>query len=199
MRTKIQDLITTQPGYLPKIGSKSELEELNENEFILPLYSNSVPQDLDGQSIEVQYKSKTRRKRFRSRNFTTDYVNQSGSSTKQTSEMKLVAHKNPFNIELHEISDEDETIAVGLPNVRSLSIISPKPRFMRARQYFIRLRKGLLDWIDFQTTKLQQAELNQNSKEASEVSRNLNRVQQRLNTITQLEEEYYRYWELYGR
>lgn len=57
--------------------------------------------------------------------------------------MRFLFQKSPLSIELHEVPNQLDTIATGLPNVRSLSVIPPEPRFVQAEQYFFRLRKGL--------------------------------------------------------
>ncbi|CAH8616955.1 unnamed protein product [Dicrocoelium dendriticum] len=100
-------------------------------------------------------------------------------------------------IELLEVDSDSVDIALGVPNSRKPPAVPAAPRICRARSFFSQLKSGLSEWIELQTTLLQQAELGQDVATEKLVSEFLSRLQRRLSTITRLEEEYIRFYRVY--
>ncbi|VDO58399.1 unnamed protein product [Schistosoma margrebowiei] len=101
------------------------------------------------------------------------------------------------NIVVRQVDATAETMTIGLPNCRALPSVQKTPRIIRARIFFNQIKTGLKEHIEWHTTQLQQAELDQDVISANKALENVNQLQHRLNTIRCLEHEYMKHWKLY--
>ncbi|CAH8517979.1 unnamed protein product [Schistosoma rodhaini] len=102
-----------------------------------------------------------------------------------------------FNMVVRQVDATAETMTIGLPNCRALPTVQKTPRIIRTRIFFNQIKTGLKEHIEWHTTQLQQAELDQDVMSANKALENINQLQHRLNTIRCLEHEYMKHWKLY--
>ncbi|KAH8860752.1 thymidylate synthase [Schistosoma japonicum] len=104
--------------------------------------------------------------------------------------------KGPL-ILVRQVDAKAETMAIGLPNCRALPTVHKTPKIIRARVFFNQVKAGLKEHIEWHTTQLQQAELDQDTVSANKASESVNQLQHRLDTIRCLEHEYLKHWKLF--
>ncbi|CAH8479273.1 unnamed protein product [Schistosoma turkestanicum] len=105
--------------------------------------------------------------------------------------------KRGSNVLVRQVDAAVEAMTIGLPNCRALPSVQKTPRTIRARIFFNQIKTGLKEHIEWHTTQLQQAELDQDVLSANKALENVNQLQHRLNTIRCLEHEYMKHWKLY--
>ncbi|CAH8520266.1 unnamed protein product [Schistosoma haematobium] len=127
-------------------------------------------------------------------------INKDSPKFSNKHQVKLLDHLESTrgsNIVVRQVDATAETMTIGLPNCRALPSVQKTPRIIRARIFFNQIKTGLKEHIEWHTTQLQQAELDQDVISANKALENVNQLQHRLNTIRCLEHEYMKHWKLY--
>ncbi|CAH8518561.1 unnamed protein product [Schistosoma curassoni] len=127
-------------------------------------------------------------------------INKDSPKFSNKHQVKLLDHLESTrgsNIVVKQVDVTAETMTIGLPNCRALPSVQKTPRIIRARIFFNQIKTGLKEHIEWHTTQLQQAELDQDVISANKALENVNQLQHRLNTIRCLEHEYMKHWKLY--
>ncbi|CAH8839515.1 unnamed protein product [Trichobilharzia szidati] len=159
-------------------------------------FSSSLPQALEKISLDLHNS-----KRWIDSPISTNSnisSNQSKTPTKnQVKRVESSQNTRKPSIIVRQVDAKAESMTMGLPNCRGLPTIPKTPRILRTRVFFNQIKMGLKEHIEWHTTQLQQAELDQDIALANKASENVNQLQHRLNTIRCLEHEYMKHWKLY--
>ncbi|KAK4469520.1 hypothetical protein MN116_007064 [Schistosoma mekongi] len=119
------------------------------------------------------------------------------SNKNQSTNLENVQNTRGSVISVRQVDAKAETMTIGLPNCRALPTVHKTPKIIRARAFFNQVKAGLKEHIEWHTTQLQQAELDQDTVSANKSSENVNQLQHRLDTIRCLEYEYLKHWKLF--
>ncbi|CAL8095349.1 unnamed protein product [Calicophoron daubneyi] len=183
--------INRHSGYVQH--AEKPYEKDTQKDDLSRLHSKSLPYALDKRCSDCLDKLDTKAANVCSR-----IPSNEGSPTEISSKVAngWEVRENLLTVRLTEKEIDLERIAVGLPNSRALPVTTNQPKGSRTLEYLWRLKTGLADWVENQSTKLEQAELDGN-KDANLMATHLHRLKQRLETIKNLERDYLKYWEQY--